>query len=532
MRTFAELLELAEQGELITPSDWQPGEESAAEAVEIPHNLEAADNYHRLARMNIERYRRSTPNGSLRYWRSEWYKYDGYCYRKIEHDEFKAKVGQAVKEEFDRIADEELKAWDGEGKPPQVRNVGQALVSNVVFATAQMCILSGSVELNTWIDGPLKGVDNGHRYVALRNGILDIDGFLNGEPDFLRPHSPDWFSLTCLPFDFDPEATAPRWFNFLRRNQENDRERIAILQEWAGYLLLPNTNFQKFMFLEGEGANGKSVYLAAIEAMLGSDNCSHVQLESFGQRFLLTQTLGKLANIASECSEMDSVAEGNLKAFASGDRMTFDRKGIPAIDASPTARLMISANVRPRFADKSSGLWRRMLLIPWRVTIPEADRVIGMDKIDWWEASGELPGIFNWALAGLHRLTKQKRFTKSAVCDAALSDYQFEVNPVKGFLREHYLPADTTSYVTTKYIYDHYKEWSLEHGYRPVSDRTFGREVVRCFPQVKRERMRDARDTDRRFYAYTGIKVGNPDDSGDVIDAYPDDSGIPQQELF
>jgi putative DNA primase/helicase len=460
-------------------------------AAELPPTatkpLEAPDNYHRLARINLERYGRNTPNGTLRYWRNEWYKYDGTCYRKIDVDELKAKVGQAVKEEFDRINAEEISAWEGDKEPPNVRNVGHALISNVLFATSQMCILSGTVELNTWIDGPHRG--NPHRYVALQNGILDIDALLAGEPDYFKPHSPHWFSVTCLPFAFDDGADSPRFNQFLNRNLEADAERINLLMEWAGYLLLPNTDYQKFMFFEGEGSNGKSVFLAAMEAMIGENNCSHVSLEAFSKDFVLTQTLGKLVNIASECSEMDSVAEGMLKAVASGDRMTFNRKGIPPIEATPTARLMLSANVRPRFADKSSGLWRRMILMPWRVVIQDDEKVIGMDKVEWWERSGELPGIFNWAIAGLAQLNEQGKFTRSEVCEAALASYRSEMNPTKVFLEEHYIADENkTSRVATTYLYDIYHAWCMTRSYKPCSDGTLGREIARVFATVEKKR--------------------------------------------
>lgn len=478
---------------------------------------ESPDNYHRLARINLERYRRATPNGNgtLRFWRNEWYKYDGQCYRKIDLDELKAKVGQSIKEEFDRVNAYELANWSSDKKPPTVRNVSQGLVANVIFATAQMCLLSGTVELNSWIDGPCKSNGGNRRYLAMRNGILDVDALLAGESDYLKPHSPDWFSLTCLPFDFDPDAKCPRWFSFLRRNVEADKERIAILKEWFGYILFPDTSQQKFMFLEGEGANGKNVCLSAMIAMVGQNNCSHVQLEAFGKEFMLTTTLGKLLNVSSECSEMDSAAEGILKAMASGDRMTFNRKGIPPIEALPTARLVIAANVRPRFDDKSSGLWRRMILMPWRVTISESERVVGMDSVKWWIESGELPGIFNWALAGLHQLTINGRFSKSAICEAALNDYKQEVNPTKTFLLEHY-HFSAGGFVKTKDMYEHYKEWAIESGYRPVSDRTFGRELLRTFPGTTRERKGTKGITgDGRYYAYVGIDSGSAEDAAE-----------------
>src|SRR5262249_21140138 len=161
------------------------------------------------------------------------------------------------------------------------------------------------------------------------------------------------------------------------------------------------------------------VACAALEALLGSGNCAHVPLEVFGERFQLTPTVGKLANIASEVGELDKAAEGILKSFTSGDPMQFDRKYKPPIQAVPTARLVLATNNRPRFSDRSGGLWRGMILMPFRVVIAENDpgRVFGMDKPAWWEASGELPGMLNWSLAGLDRRRRQGQFTRSEVCE-------------------------------------------------------------------------------------------------------------------
>jgi len=78
--------------------------------------------------------------------------------------------------------------------------------------------------------------------------------------------------------------------------------------------------------LEGAGSNGKTVYLAGIEGILGFDNCSFVSLEMFGERFQINSTLGKLANICGDVGELDKVAEGHIKQFTDGNPMQFERK--------------------------------------------------------------------------------------------------------------------------------------------------------------------------------------------------------------
>ena len=327
----------------------------------------------------------------------------------------------------------------------------------------------------------------GRNYIAMSNGIVDLDGLIAGKDDILIPHTPKWFSPICLPYRFDPEAECPIWSRTLEENLEGDVERISLLQEWAGYLLTPDTGQQKFLILEGEGANGKSVYCAGIEAMLGSDSVAHIPLEMFGVRFVLTDTLGKLANIAADCGEIDKVAEGYLKTFTSGDKMFFDRKGKPGFSARPTARLMVATNNRPRFSDRSSGLWRRMILGPFRIEIPRNKRIVGMDKSEWWEGRGELSGVFNWAVAGLARLREQGDFTESSLCRESIDEYRIEVNPARNFLLEccEFNSMATTS---SQELYATYKKWCGMNGYHPLGEKQFGREIRRIFPQAQRKR--------------------------------------------
>jgi P4 family phage/plasmid primase-like protien len=257
--------------------------------------------------------------------------------------------------------------------------------------------------------------------------------------------------------------------------------------------------------LEGEGSNGKSVVCAALEAMLGTENCSHVPLEVFGERFQLTPTIGKLANIVPEVGELDKTAEGVLKSFTSGDPMQFDRKHKQPLQTVPTARLVFATNTRPRFVDRSGGLWRRMILMPFQVVIAENDpkRVFNMDKPAWWEQSGELSGILNWALQGLERLNRQGRFTLPQICEQALADYRIENNPARAFLLErcHENPEKKTS---CGEVYRTYRLWCQDHGYSPLADRSFGKEVKRLFPQTERRRggVRSERE-----YAYVGMGI-------------------------
>jgi putative DNA primase/helicase len=460
---------------------------------------ESADDPHRLARLYIRESCQHPEGLTLRCWRGRWFRWNGSAYRELPVAELYSELTASAKREMDRlnmIAQEQAAAKGT--KTPTVQRITRGLIGNVELALASMTTWSSTIEPPALFDG------NGwqrRNLVAMTNGVLDIDSLFDGNADVLLPHTPRWFSMNCLPYPYDPNADCPRWKEFLARNLEGDDERIGLLQEWFGYCLITDTALQKFLMLVGEGANGKSVICAVLEATLGSDNCAHVPLELFGARFQLAGTLGKLANICAEVGELDKAAEGYLKAYTSGDLMQFEQKYEASFSATPTARLALATNNPPRFSDKSDGIWRRLILFPLDITITDEERIYGMDKVDWWVASGELPGILNWALDGLDRLRLQGGFTRSNTCDESLDKYRTENNPARMFLRET-CQESPDGETPCEALYGAYQRWCELNGYSPLADRSFGKEVRRVFKKSERRKV-GARD--RRVWCYCGV---------------------------
>lgn len=468
---------------------------------------EADDDPHRLARIYLDRYGSHPDHDlhTLHFLCGEWLWWDGTRYYIRNHREQKAKINLAVKEEFDRIHAADLLALSREAeKEPVVAKVTSNVVNNAIAAIEARTVLDGKTEMPSWLTG---SQPDQLPIVALKNGLLRLDKLLADKDDFLRPHSPRWLSTVFLSYSFDLSANATTFKDAITYNLEGDQDRIAILQEFAGYclggILSKELRFQKFLMLEGNAENGKSVYCAAVQAMLGSDSVSNVPLEIFGERFALTATLGKLANIVADCGEIDKVAEGHLKSFTSGDSMFFDRKGLPPLNCKPTAKLIVAVNTRPRLSDRSDGVWRRLLLVPFQIKIPESKRVLGMDDPDWWVRSGELPGIFNWAVAGLHRLIQNRQFTTSQISVAATESYRKETNSARAFasLSCEECPGGR---IATEEIYESYRKWCTKHGYKPAAESTFGKAVLGKFPNARKRRI-GARGS--RFHVYEEITL-------------------------
>lgn len=490
---------------------------SAGESVkfvppEARRAFESPEDPHRLARANLEAYR-SEFGGELRFWRGQWLKWKGNRYTFITKEEIDAKVNARIKIQFDKQWEEDYKKHlelsatdpDYDKEPPNARKVTASTVRDTLAALRSLCTISSTVEMGTWIQSKEK-----RKYLACRNCILDVQAFTEDAPPekvFLE-HSPNWFSTACLGYDFDPTAACPIWLRVLEELIGDDPAKLLLAQEFAGYILSPANNRSKFLALEGEGGRGKSVFVNALSAIVGLENTSSVDLEAIGKRFQSFPTLGKMVNFCNEANDVEGPAESYLKRFTGGNPLMFEDKGTRAFEAMPTAKLVLTWNIAPRFKDKSEGLWRRLLVLRFNRK-PSRPNTALLDP-DFWKANGQLPGMLNWALLGLRRLESQG-FTTSAESIQATEEIRTANNSARSFIRESYAFREG-AYLPCSEAYQDYSKWCNEHGMTPVNANNFGRELKQVFND-KVDRRKITTPILGRVQCYVNLELGTEEDT-------------------
>ncbi len=442
---------------------------------------------HRLAGRYVKVHGRdSHGHAAIRYWRDEFWRYRDGRYVKVTDSELRAEISTFIRNEF--------RARRAVNRNGTLLQVTRGIVSNVMQAMAGDLLVPSQTEQPVWLRKQTAGP-----FFAFLNGLHSIGELIGGQSTGLQPHCSSWFSQTAFPFAYDAAAQCPRWTSFLDEVLEGDTERIALSQQWFGYCLVPDTTQQRFIVAVGDGAVGKSTTLDTLTNLLGPDNVSHVRAELFAQRFQLTMTLGKLANVSYDTGEIDESAEATIKEFTAGDRMYFDRKGVPGVMARPTARLILATNHEPRFADRSKGIWRRMILIPFRVGIPTERQ----DKKLVEKLKAELPGIFNWSIEGLRALRHQGSFTVPAISQHVWTELKAQSNYTHQFLMETCDPADAGQSVSCTALYARYEEWCRDRGFKVLDDTQFGKELRKAFPNVDRQR----ETTGERPWRYARLRI-------------------------
>ena len=138
------------------------------------------------------------------------------------------------------------------------------------------------------------------------------------------------------------------------------------------------------------------------------------------------------------------------------------------------ARLIFNVNELPKDIEHTHAYFRRFILVPFSVTIPEAeqDKELHLKII-----RNELPGVLNWVLDGLTRLVAQKGLTKCELIDKQIEKYQRESDSVLMFLEEKNYTKSDDKHVEYQNIYKEYKDYTQESGYKLMSKINFKRRL-------------------------------------------------------
>ena len=411
----------------------------------------------------------------LNYWNERLFRYNGSAYKRMSKTELIDQIIFFLRKEL------------------SLRDLARPRFAEDVYANIRAAARLGHADNGSVLLDEI--VKSGKTLIPVLNGMIDLTETLNsGASPILVPHNPKIMNFHCLPYEYDSSARCPRWESIMRDFFADEDDTIKLIQEWFGYLLIPDTSFEAMMLLVGDGSNGKSLMINAMAELLGTDNFSAVALEQIraDRTFTLVPMIGKLANIVGEVSEMCKPAQDILKQIVSGDPIAVDEKYdsvMPAVKFY--ARLVMSSNNPPRFSDRSDGIWRRLITVPFTRKFQEHEKDISLKAPDYWRKSGELAGLFNWALDGLIRLKCNGKFTTSRRVEVEKERYHNECNPAKDFIRIHceaWTPKfgknDKRFCVPQPTLYQSYREDSLNNGNQPLSAQQFAKEVTRIFPNV------------------------------------------------
>jgi putative DNA primase/helicase len=319
-------------------------------------------------------------------------------------------------------------------------------------------------------------LDSHRGLLGVQNGTLELGSCK------LRPASPDDYITRLAPVTYEATAQCPEFLRFLDRIMGGSQPLVDFLQRLLGYALSGYTDEQHLYFCFGTGANGKSTLLNVLQDLLGPGHYMVMPSEALmvrpgksGATPELARLPGARVVVTNEVEDGTHLAESLVKLMTGGDRIAARHLYQAYFEFVPQFKLFVVGNHKPVVRGDDIGIWRRILLIPFLVRIPQDEQDPRLAE----RLRKELPGILNWAVAGYQEWRRRGLAPPREVTDA-VEDYKQEMDVLGQWLDECCERGEGFE-IAAHDAYFEFTQWLRANGFKSWTSTRLGRKLKERF---------------------------------------------------
>lgn len=273
-------------------------------------------------------------------------------------------------------------------------------------------------------------------------------------------------------------AKCPTWIAFLTKIMGGDAdpagaaEMVGFLQRVIGYCLTGCTTEQCMFILHGAGSNGKSTFLDVIREVFGE-----YAMHARAQTFMQSQQTGGIPNdvaafrgarliTSSEPKQGEPLDESLIKEMTGDAALTARFMRAEFFTFEPTFKVFLATNHLPKITGTDHGIWRRIRLIPFTVTIADDEKDPNLKK----KLLAERDGILRWAVQGCGEWLNGDAATGAPPglrppdrVVQATKQYRNDMDVLADFLSERCVLGDGRT-TTNSDLYNAFKAWCIDNG--------------------------------------------------------------------
>lgn len=306
------------------------------------------------------------------------------------------------------------------------------------------------------------------------SGYVDLT---NGE---IHDHNYKKMFARSTNAEYSDSIDCPLWIQFVHQIMGNNEEMVHYLQKMIGYCATGSTAEQKMFIAYGNGRNGKSVMFDTVQNVMGgysrTMNVETIMAKASSSSSQANSDIARLENarfvLSSEANEGSRLDEGLVKQMTGGDKLVARYQYGSEFEFTPKFKILMATNHVPLIRGTDEGIWRRLVLIPFDVQIPE-------DKVDpqlKYKLEAESMGILNWIVQGAI-MWQQEGLKEPEIIRSASHAYRGEMDTVLTFMSEQCDFAETYS-VKARDLYHNYKTWAESTGNYLMSETKFGKKMA------------------------------------------------------
>lgn len=284
----------------------------------------------------------------------------------------------------------------------------------------------------------------------ITHDVIDVGAF--NYQDYLRYQ---------LPIKYNPLSINQDWLNFIEEILPQEESRKT-LQQALGFLLLRGLKIEKIILLYGTGSNGKSVIFEVLSGLLGEDSFSNYSLNSLtSSAYYIAQLKDKIINYSPDI-DLSKIDTGKMKILASGEPIECKVPNKEPFIMKNYARMIFNINnINNIKLEDSKGFFRRLLFIPFNITIAESkqDKKLPQKLLNGQENKA---GILNWILDGAREVLKNEEIYESPESQNIRLRLQKEANSIEAFITEYRIDHDNTGAVQSSVLLRIYEDMCKE----------------------------------------------------------------------
>lgn len=313
-------------------------------------------------------------------------------------------------------------------------------------------------------------IDKDWYKIACKNGVLNL---VTAE---IEPANKTEINTKYIDYAFHSDPPySPRIDEFMKSITGADPIKIEFLYQIVGYCLLKKNIFQKFFIMQGEGGTGKSTFTNLMQKLIGSENCSTVSLSDMDNGYFISTMMGKLLNIDDDVAEKALKYTGTFKSIVSGDKITVRQIFQEPVDYTPYCTLLFNCNKIPRLLDKTSGLYRRIILIELNHKVKTPDPLF-LNKI----TDSDMEYFFYKSVMGIKTAIEEGKFRIMYSENKLMQLFKRRQSPINEWIYDNNITVGDLQDQECQPFYVQFTDWCSRNGYDKVCTSFSFREELRC----------------------------------------------------
>ena len=311
--------------------------------------------------------------------------------------------------------------------------------------------------------------------ITLRNGVLNLSSMQ------MSAHNPALYNTVYVDCDYIPDAIySPAIDNFFNTLAGDDDNLKTLLYEIVGCCLVRKNLFSKFFLCCGQGQTGKSSYLRLIKNLVGQRNASFLSFEQLEEQFGPIDLYGKLVNLGDDVPYYLKET-ATLKKLVTGEEFLANQKYKQPINFENFATLIFTTNELPAVSDKSTGFYRRLMIIELNNKIKNPDPFF-FDRL----TDADYAYLLSKSISAITAAMKKGKLTDYDGLAEKMEKYRREQSATLSFITDMGYDKDKLMKKPCMVVYKEFEQYCRDVGLKVCKKTNFDSEICRELKMTKK----------------------------------------------